>query len=450
MSLTAARHRSSLPIAVVFLGAAASLPATAEVPTDSPIRLTLAEAIERARETAPRLRELRSLEAAAGAGVDAAHGARLPQLDLSAGYTRQSHVPELTGFIPGEGVVTLFPDLPDNYALRLGVSVPLYTGGRLSGQIEAAEEQLAASASDVEAGEADMVLETTLAYWDLALSRSREKVLRQAVASYEVHQKEAQDRLAVGMAARHEVLQVQVSRDRAELARLEAANEAAVAAANLARLLDFPPESALEAIDPLDDLPAPPGEREALRATALAARPERAAVAARLQAAEARAKAERGDLWPQVRAGAGYDLSDPNRRILPPEAGFEDTWEVSLGVAFNLYDGGIRRAELARAMAEADALRHHLDDLDRAILLQVETSALALDSARAGTSVAANALVAAQESERVAGDRFRAGLIPSSERLDAETALLFAGLDRATTQARAQMAAARRARAVGN
>jgi len=449
VSPTLPGYRAALLLALVLIGAR-PLPAKAEDTDPSAIRLTLAEAIARAREEAPHLRELRALETAAAAGVDAAHGARLPQLDISAGYARQSHVPEFTGLIPGEGIVTLFPDLPDNYLLRVGASIPLYAGGRLSGQIEAAEGQLEATASDLEAGEADLVLETTLAYWDLALSRSREEVLRQAIAAYEVHQKEAQDRLAVGMAARHEVLQVQVSRDRAELARLEAANQAAVAAANLGRLLGYPPESALETIDSLDDLPAPAGDREALRATALAARPERAAVAARMQAAEARARAERGDLRPQVRAGAGYDLADPNRRILPPEAGFEDTWEVSLGVAFNLYDGGIRRAELARATAEADALRYRLADLDRAIILQVETSALALDSARAGTTVAASALVAAQESERVAGDRFRAGLIPSSERLDAETALLFAGLDHATTYARARMAAARLTRAVGD
>ena len=63
--------------------------------------------------------------------------------------------------------------------------------------------------------------------------------------------------------------------------------------------------------------------------------------------------------------------------------------------------------------------------------------------------VAARSVEAAQESRRVSSERYRAGVIPSSELLDAEVALLRAGLDRAEAQARLRLARASLDRAVG-
>ena len=61
-------------------------------------------------------------------------------------------------------------------------------------------------------------------------------MLREAVTSYEAHITDAQHRVEYGVAARNEVLAVQVERDRAELARLQAENAAAISEADLLRL----------------------------------------------------------------------------------------------------------------------------------------------------------------------------------------------------------------------
>jgi outer membrane protein TolC len=63
--------------------------------------------------------------------------------------------------------------------------------------------------------------------------------------------------------------------------------------------------------------------------------------------------------------------------------------------------------------------------------------------------VAARNLEAARENVRVSTDRYREGLIPSSELLDAETGLVFAGLERTNAGVRARTAAADLDRAVG-
>lgn len=432
--------------------------AAQEVPTAAPVlRLSLEEARERARASAPLLEQARALERAARADVDVARAATLPQVELSAGYTRQSDVPELVLALPGSPPRTIFPNIPDNYRSRLGGSMALYTGGRLSALTRAARSEAAAAAGDTAAAGADLLLETTSAYWDLVTARASERVLAESLVAYEAHLADARHRQEVGLVARNEVLAVQVERDRAELARLRAANAAEVAEANLRRLVGAPPSTRIEPAEPLPEpgavapAPAAPDTAviDALVQEALDRRPERAALQERIAAGDARAKAERAARWPQVTVAGGFDYANPNRRILPPSAEWNDSWDVSLNMTWSVFDGGRSAAAAKRASARTDALRQQAEDLDRRIRLQVTQRHLEVEAARRAVDVAVRNLEAARENSRVASERHEAGVIPSSERLDAEVLLLRAALDH--TEALAQLRTARAAldRAIG-
>ena len=419
----------------------------------SVLRLAQADAVARALQASATLGQLRALEEAAGADVRVARAARAPQLELSAGYTRNSDVPELATFVT-EAAGTLprrqviFPNIPDNYRARLGATLPLYTGGRTASLVEAAGAERTAAGKDLESAKAELVLETSTAYWSLVTAQQAEHVLSEALVSYDAHLKDAQNRERFGMAARNDVLAVQVERDRAELSKLQAQNASQVVHANLARLLDVA-DTRIEPAEPLEREAAFREELPALVATALAARPERAALVSRLTAAEARIRAERAARLPQLLASAGYDYANPNRKILPPEAVWNDTWDVSVNLSLNVFDAGKTSANVARATARTNALRFQLEDLDRRIRLQVTQRYVELRTADAAADLADRNLEAARENRRVAAERYREGVIASAELLDAEVALLRAGLDRIETLAEARLAVASLARAVG-
>jgi outer membrane protein TolC len=152
---------------------------------------------------------------------------------------------------------------------------------------------------------------------------------------------------------------------------------------------------------------------------------------------------------PTVGLNAGFDYSNPNRRIFPPAAEWQDTWDAGVSVSFTLWDAGRTSSAVEQASAQADAATHELEALDRRIRLEVTARALDLGAASQGVDVASRNLEAATENHRVSGDRYTEGLIPSSDLLDAETALLNAGLDRVNALAEAQLARARLDRAVG-
>jgi outer membrane protein TolC len=419
------------------------------------VRLSVDEAVARAIAASPRLARLSALETAAEAQARGARGERWPQVDVGGGYTRRSEVPELAIFAPTSNPaqplerVVVFPNIQDNWRLRASVSLPLYTGGRTSGRIESAEQGRVAAGEDLRAAHADLVLETKSAYWSLVTARETQRVLRDAVRAFEAHLEDARNRERFGMAARNEVLAVEVERDRAELDRLRAETAADLTEANLRRLLDLPPATRVEARDPLEAAPAPAPEIEALVGEAQAGRAERRALLARLAAAEAAAGVERGARLPQVALGGGYTYANPNRDIVPPTADWKDTWDVGVGLTWSVFDGGIRSAAEARARAQAQAVREQLRELDRAIRLEVTERALEIRTAERRLEVAKRSVSSAAESRRVAADRYREGVIPSSELLDAEIAQERASLARAEALVSLRIAAAGLERAVG-
>jgi outer membrane protein TolC len=280
-------------------------------------------------------------------------------------------------------------------------------------------------------------------------SRENARVLTEAVASYESHLKDARNRQELGLAASNETLAVTVEREQAELARLQAENGTAVALANLLRLVGLPPGTVVE----LDQAPeanaSTPSEAEELAKRAAAGRPELEALRARIRSLEATQKVARSVSRPQAGLEAGWDYTNPNLRYVPWEAKFRSSWSLGVGVTWKVLDGGRSSASAAQAQAQADALRAQLSDLESRIRLDVTTRRLELDTALAGRVVARRGIEAGRDGLRVARDRYKEGVLSSSELLDAETRLLRAELDASLTEARIQIAAANLARAVG-
>ncbi len=418
-----------------------SLAAAASVADVAPVELTVEEAVQRAERHSDLLASNRKLEAASRALVAQASSARQPTVDLAAAYSRLSEVPELVISGPDFELRSIFPNIENRYGARLSFSVPLYAGGGIEAGVDSARAGLGAAEAETATRRADVRLEATRAFWNLVTAREAARVLEDAMASFERHLVDARNRVELGLAARNELLAVQVERDRAELALVRATFASARAEADLARLCGFGPGAKIRpAVVAVTGLPDEEPV-ETLVQRALASRPERAALAARRAAALAQARAERAAKRPAVTADGGLDWSNPNLRVLPLEEAWNDTWDVSVRFRWTLWDGrGATQAE-ASAVAEAEALALQLNDLDRRIRLEVTSRALDVREAARALPVADRAVEAAAESERIARDRYREGLLPSAELLDAEAARLRAGLDR--TEAAARLAVAR-------
>lgn len=402
--------------------------------------LTLEAAIALGLQHSARLAELQARQEGAAAVQTGRAAARRPVIAAQAGYTRTNHVDEYAIAAPGQPVRVLYPDVPDNYRARIDLQWPIYTAGRAGALERAAAAETHASGEDLAAARADLVLEITRAYWALVTARETELVLGAALGSLDAHVGDLKTRLDQGLISPNDLLSAQAQRSRQRVASIEAGGARQTAEADLRRLIGA-------------DGPLQPSEADTaageVAANPAASRPERRALDHRLQAARERQLAIRATAKPQLFVGGGYDYARPNPRIFPRADRWEDSWDASVNLSWTLWDGGRRAAEQSEAAAAARQLAARITEFDRHVTFEVEARRLEVASSRAAIDAAKEGIAAAIEARRVVGERYRAGVVTSTDVLDAEVAVLQAELDRTRAVAALRLAEARLARASG-
>ena len=402
--------------------------------------LTLEEAVARGLQHSARLAELQARQE----GADAIHAgrgaAKLPIVSAQAGYTRTNHVDPYAILSPGQGIRVLYPDVPNNYRARLDLQWPIYTWGRADALERASAAEALASAEDIAAARADLVLEITRAYWALVTARETERVLAGAVGSLDAHVADLKTRLDQGLISPNDLLSAQAQRSRERVAAIEADATRQTMEADLRRLIG--------GNGPI--LPADVGTAGGSTAPdVVLVRPERRALDQRLEAAREREGAVRASGKPQIFAAGGYDYARPNPRIFPRVDQWENSWDASVNLSWTLWDGGRRGAEQAEAAAAARAVAARIDEFDRQATFELQARRLEMTASRAAIDAAQEGIDAAVEARRVVGERYRAGVATSTEVLDSEVAVLQAQLDRTRAVASLRLAEARFARASG-
>jgi outer membrane protein TolC len=348
----------------------------------------------------------------------------------------------------------IFPDLPNNYQARAEVAVPVYTAGRVSDLVASAQAGRRAAEADRRATSADVTLETVTAYWTVVTARERAGVLERTLARADASLADVRSRVEAGILPPNDALTAEAQRARQRVQLIQAQNDAAVAEAELARLVGAEPGQALVLTTPVAR-PAPGAAEIRARAPAdlarLAAegRPERQALTARGEALRAAADAAWAAVRPQVGVMAGVEPARPNARFVPRMDTWHTSWDLAVNVRWNLWDGGRARADRAASVAEANALGHRVDEFDARLGVEIRQRTLEIASAEAALAASADAVAAATEARRVLGERSSVGVATSTEVLDADVALLEAELERTRLLASLRIAEARLMRTVG-
>jgi len=122
---------------------------------------------------------------------------------------------------------------------------------------------------------------------------------------------------------------------------------------------------------------------------------------------------------------------------------------VGVVVGVPIFDGGARRAGRDEARAQITRAQADVSRLEIQVEREVAGARVSLDAARKNVVASQIALVAAQESYRVALLRYQGGRATNSETLDGLAALTKARTNRARALYEAQLASDQLARAVG-
>jgi outer membrane protein len=440
---------NSLRTAILAVAATAFLSAPALA--QAPVRLTLADAVARSVDASHRLAELAARQQGAEAAVQGRHAAGMPQVSAQAGYTRTNHVDEF-GIVKPTTPPTfqvIYPDIPDNLRTRLDLQWPIYTFGRRDALERAARAEATATGLDLASARNDLKLEVTRSFWALVTAGETVRVLEESLKRMDAALEDMRNRLKVGLIPPNDVLSMEAQRSRQQMLLIVARNNREQSAVDLRRLTGVAPDAPVE-VDAVFE--APPAQHEAaarLVEAARAARPDRKALETRAQGAGKRVDVALANKRPVLSVGAGVDYASPNTRIFPRTSDWKASWDASVNLAWTFWDFGRTAADIAEARASERAVRERLADFDTVLDAEVRQRRLDIESATATVASADDAVRAATEARRVVQERYNTGVATSTEVLDANVALLQAGLDRTLALANVRLAEARLERALG-
>ncbi len=379
--------------------------------------LTLAEAIAEARAHSFHLRKAEAEHRAATADLLAAEKNRFPTLSAEAMANYQSEIADLQLTFPGAPGIRRELGSKEQYQFSALVSLPVYTGGRISGGIDRAASLATYQAAIRDATTDQVILSTRLAYFSLLRARRELAAAEAGKRRAEIVRDDVTAMFEGGVADSVDLLEVAYTVNRANLRVREAEIELRQASIELAILLGRDPS---EAITPSDE-PAPPARVASLLVQVDTSKPELRAANAMLGVQRATVGLSKSGYLPSLSVTGGYHYGKPNIDL------FENTWNDHFTVgarltwSFNL--GNKTASEVNAAQRRFDATRHERDHTAERLDEQARLAREQLSLARERYTIAEREVALTRDNYRLSQQRHRDGALSTNRLLEIETSL---------------------------
>ncbi|MDF1583821.1 MAG: TolC family protein [Methyloprofundus sp.] len=372
---------------------------------------TLEQAFAEAVNKNQRISAAQANSQAAEQQIFAAQGQRMPQLNVSGGYTQLSETPSAQTNV--EGRPAQFPVSTAGSAnAQAIISLPVFTSGRISHSIEAAEAAALASQHDETTTILNIKLQVANAFIAIFRAEKALQVAQSHVVSLKAHAKDVRNLYDQGMVARNDWLAADVELSNAEQQVLQQENSVQMAKANFNQLLNRDLTANVELIEQFPEIPQ--GDYAALSQQALLKRAELSGLAEQVHALEQQAASVKAGLWPQVNVSGGYQYTQNQYQT------YEGIWMANATVQWQIYDGSTAHRSDA-LIRQALAVNSQRNDLISAIQLQVRQAWLAIQETQKRVIVTQQATGQADENLKVSTERYQQGLAGHTEVLDAES-----------------------------
>lgn len=324
----------------------------------------------------------------------------------------------------------------NTYNLGLSLSQTLFSGGRVRGQMQAANAGRESADIGLSESDAQLTLDVVETYFNAALADQLAGIAQTALEQADSTLRETELRRSVGTVPEFDVLRSRVSRDNQRASAIQRAYDRDLAYLQLKQLLELPGETPLRLTTGLEDssLTNVPSLAALLTEAGDTASERRAPVrqaALAIKAEEGLFRVARSQSYPAVALTSTYGRVAYPGSGLPSWSQFLTNWSVAVGLQVPLFTGGRISGDklVARSNLEDARLRHRqateLAQLDARSSMQQLTSAREVLRASEGTAAQAVRAYA------IAEIRFREGISTQTELLDARLALEQARANRA-------------------
>ena len=373
------------------------------------VEINLDKAIEMALKTNPTVKISEAESSVAKAQKDEAKASRWLSIDYTHKTARGGYYdpdPSSSQYAPRNSHTNGFT-----------ASIPLYTGGKLSGTIEQAVQNYKSSEYGVDESYQAVKLSATNGYYAVLQAIDTVKLSKDSVERLSAHLQNVQAQYDVGVVAKVDVLRSQVELADAEQTLIKAQNAYDLAVADLNNIIGLPHGTDLNVTESLQynkyDNPM-----ENCINFALANRPELFQAEAGIEAAKAAVKVAKSGYMPQVAASASNDWSSTS---WPGDD--NQNWGVGVSVSMNVFDSGVTAAKVNASEASLYKAEETYRQTKDSVQLDVRNNYLSLREAEKRIATSKVAVDSAEEDYRISQLRYQAGVGTNIDVMDAQVAL---------------------------
>ncbi len=413
----------------------------------APRTVTLDDALRIAREHQPQLLAARAGTTAAVARADQALSALLPQVAATGSYERSTMNFALRpGLLPSSFKASSSSSwaTTDYWTFGATASQLVYDFGQTPGHWHASQALASSQRGTERATLLQVLLGVRTTYFTARAGKDLVKVASDTLVNQEAHLRQIEGFVRVGTRPDIDLAQARTDRANAEVQLINAQNAYLTAKAQLNQAMGLVQDTDYEVADEV--LPPVRGEDQpidALVAEALKGRPDVTALEEQSRAQRLTLGAVRGAYAPSLGVSTGMNDAGPTLDNMAWN------WNATVTLTWNLFQGGLTRAQEQEARANIDAAEAQLETLRQQVRVDLEQARLSVRAARSALVAAGEALTNAQLQLKLAERRYTTGVGNVIELGDAQVALTAAAAQRVQAQYNLSSSRAQLLRALG-
>jgi len=409
-------------------------PAAQAQGTGHPSPLTLQQAVKIGLEQNPVRKAAMADTRVSSADVREARSVLLPRVTFSETATRGNDPVYVFGgklrqqrFTANDFALNkLNTPLPfGNFSTRFGGSWNLFDSLASWHSLTRAKQMNDAAGHQLERTDQEIVFRVLDAYDRVLLATKQLELAEQALKTSESILGRSQSRFDAGLVVESDLLsaKVRMAARRQELIR--ARNNVDLARAELNAALGVTIDTAFQPAETLKELTLGVPVLQDVERLALTNRPDLKRIQSEEAAQRESVAIAKSSFGPRVNAFAGWEMDNPTFVA----GGGGNNWLGGVEMQIDLFQGGAKRAALARERALQEKITAMKQVASDRIRLEVRRAYHNVESARQEVEVARAAIAQAQDSLRINQDRYDAGLTTVTDLLGAEEAALHSQTD---------------------
>ncbi len=354
--------------------------------------------------------------------------AMLPTFDISSSYTYLADPNQM--LVPGYELPTV-DGLPsgvyspggttdlayeNSYSASIGMSLPIYMGGKLRHANTLSSLSLSLAEDNVDLTKSDLLLDVETKYWVVVSLQEQKGVVEKSIELLTDVLKEVRNRYETGIVTKNEVLKTQVELNNSKLSLLEVSNNLELAKMSLNQSIGNGITSTINIQDSIITIPV---QLSAISFSEnhLDNRPEIKMLNNQVEISKVKKKITNADYLPQIVSYANYVSQNPNHYAQQEN---EFTFNAGVTMSIPVFHWGEKKLKKVQNKMAIQKAELDLDESSELITLEIRQAIFRLKESLVKLDFTTTSLEQANENLKLETNRLMEGVTTTRDLLDAQ------------------------------